>query len=109
MPQEEQQTRKSPTQLFDDFMAKIQTEAYKPIQTGMPAFDKLLGGGILRQSLVILTAAPGIGKTAFAQQVFEAMAMQGADVLFLNLEMSREQLIARSISRTASVRRLLPS
>lgn len=101
MPQEEQQAQKSATQLFDDFMAKIQTEAYKPIQTGMPAFDKLLGGGILRQSLVILTAAPGIGKTAFAQQVFEAMAMQGADVLFLNLEMSREQLIARSISRTA--------
>lgn len=86
-------------ELFDSFMGKIQTEAYKPMRTGMSAFDNLLGGGILRQSLVILTAAPGTGKTALASQVFEEMAKQGADVIFLNLEMSREQLLARSVSR----------
>ena len=90
---------KAPLQWFDDFMEKIQTEAYKPMQTGMPAFDRLLGGGILRQSLVILSSAPGYGKTAFASQIFEEMAKQGTDVLFLNLEMSREQLLARSLSR----------
>lgn len=98
-PQEAPQPRKTALQLFDEFMGKVQTEAYKPLQTGMPAFDRLLGGGIVRQSLVILTAAPGTGKTALASQVFEEMAKQGADVIFLNLEMSREQLLARSVSR----------
>lgn len=98
-PQEAPQPRKTALQLFDEFMGKVQTEAYKPLETGMPAFDRLLGGGILRQSLVILTAAPGTGKTALASQVFEEMAKQGADVIFLNLEMSREQLFARSVSR----------
>ena len=98
-PQEATQPRKTALQLFDEFMGKVQTEAYKPLQTGMPAFDRLLGGGIVRQALVILTAAPGTGKTALASQVFEEMAKQGADVIFLNLEMSREQLLARSVSR----------
>ena len=100
-PQEAPQPRKTALQLFDEFIGKVQTEAYKPLETGMPAFDRLLGGGILRQSLVILTAAPGTGKTALASQVFEEMAKQGADVIFLNLEMSREQLFARSVSRIA--------
>lgn len=98
-PQEAPQPRKTALQLFDEFMGKVQTEAYKPLQTGMPAFDRLLGGGIVRQSLVILTAAPGTGKTTLAQQIFETMAAGGADVVFFNLEMSREQLFARSLSR----------
>ena len=37
--------------------------------------------------------------TVTAQQIFETMATTGADVVFLNLEMSREQLLARSLSR----------
>lgn len=90
---------KTPVELFDDFMAKIQTESYRPMKTGMPAFDQLLGGGILRQSLVILSAAPGAGKTTLASQIFEVMAKNGTDCVFLNLEMSREQLLARSLAR----------
>lgn len=88
-----------PEKAFDAFLEKIQTDAFKPIETGMPAFDRLLGGGIVRQSLVILSAAPGTGKTSLASQIFEAAAMNGTDVVFLNLEMSREQLFARSLSR----------
>lgn len=86
-------------QAFDSFMMKIQTESYRPIPTGMQSLDNLLGGGIMRQGLIILMAAPGAGKTCFAQQVFEGMAKGGADVIFLNLEMSREQLYARGLSR----------
>ena len=95
------QPKKTAIQLFDEFIGKVQTETYRPIQTGMPAFDRLLGGGIQRQALVILTAAPGTGKTALTSQVFEAMAKAGTDVVFLNLEMPREQLFARSIARIA--------
>ena len=99
-PQEAPQPPKTAAQLFDSFLEKVQTDIYKPLQTGMPAFDEMLGGGILRQSLVILSAAPGTGKTTLAQQIFETMATTGgADVVFLNLEMSREQLLARSLSR----------
>ena len=86
-------------QAFDSFMMKIQTESFRPIQTGMQSLDNLLGGGMMRQGLIILMAAPGAGKTCFAQQVFEGMAKGGTDVIFLNLEMSRDQLYARGLSR----------
>lgn len=86
-------------ELFDSFMGKIQTEAYRPLKTGMTDFDRLLNGGIMKQSLVILSAAPGTGKTTLTQQIFETMAKDGNTVVFLNLEMSREQLYARSVSR----------
>ena len=86
---------------FEKFMDKIQTESYKPVKTGIKGFDELLGGGIMRQSLVILSASPATGKTTLAQQIFETMARNKTDVVFLNLEMSREQLLARSLSRIA--------
>ena len=91
--------QKTPAELFDTFFETIQTERFKPIPTGIEELDSLLGGGILRHSLLILSAAPGTGKTTVAQQIFEAMAAHGTDVIFLNLEMSREQLLARSLSR----------
>lgn len=90
---------KTSVDTFNDFLERIRTEDYKPYRTGMDAFDKLLGGGITRQSLVILTAAPGAGKTALAQEIAEAIATDGQDVIYLNLEMSREYMYARSLSR----------
>ena len=93
------QGARSAVELFDSFMAKIQTDAYRPIPTGMAVIDDLLRGGIPRQAVVLLLAAPATGKTAITQQMFETAAAHGTDVIFLNLEMSREQLLARSLSR----------
>ena len=107
-PVEEENAVETPTaptdgaSLFDAFLDKIQTEKYRPIETGMTDLDRLLGGGIMRQGLIMLGAAPGMGKTTLAQQIFETMAKNGTEVLYFNLEMSREQLLARSISREIS-------
>jgi replicative DNA helicase len=99
MPQNRLESPYVSIQQFNNFVEKIQTESYKPLQTGLQAFDRLIGGGVCRQSLVVLSAAPGAGKTALASQIFETMAKNGNDVSFLNLEMSREYLLARSLSR----------
>lgn len=92
-------TKKTGMDFFREFVQNIQTDCYVPFQTGMPDFDRLLSGGLRAQELVMLGGAPGIGKTAFTQQLFEGIAAQGTPVLYFNLEMSREQLFARSISR----------
>lgn len=83
---------------IDDFLEKIQTEAYKPYQTDLSFFDDLLNGGVIRQSLLLLMAAPGTGKTTLCQQISEAMAAHQKPVIYLNLEMSREQMLAKAIS-----------
>lgn len=69
------------------------------VPTGFKRLDSLLGGGLLREGLYILGARPGCGKTTFAVAAAERMLMQGHRVLFISLEMSRDQLMAR---RTAA-------
>lgn len=81
-----------------DFLEKVQTDAYKPYETGLKFFDNLLGGGIIQQSLLLLMAAPGTGKTTLCQQLSEEMAARKKQVIYLNLEMSREQMLAKAIS-----------
>lgn len=91
--------RKTGLDYFRDFTRKIQEETFSPCSTGMQRLDWLLSGGMRQQELVVLGGAPGIGKTAFTQQLFEGIAKRGIPVLYFNLEMSRDQLYARSISR----------
>lgn len=83
---------------FKDFLEQIQTEKYKPYCTDLAFFDNLLGGGVIKQSLLLLQAAPATGKTTIAQQIAEAMARHDKKVLYLNLEMSKEQMFAKAIS-----------
>lgn len=70
--------------------------------TGITDIDRAIGGGFIRQQIVLLGAAPGVGKTALAQWIFEGMAKAGTSCIFLNLEMAQEQILARSISRIAA-------
>ena len=87
---------------IDSFLEVIQTRKYEPIPTGIRDIDQAIGGGLIRQQVILLGAAPGAGKTALAQWIFETMAEDGrADIMYLNLEMSRDQVLARSISRVA--------
>lgn len=86
---------------IDLFLEEIKNRRFEPVKTDLPEVDRALMGGFLRRTIVTLAAAPGMGKTAFCQQLFEGMAAAGTDVLFLNLEMDRAQLLGRSISRLA--------
>lgn len=86
--------------MVDSFLQVVQSRKYEPIPTGIQDIDKAIGGGFIRQQLVLLGAAPGAGKTALAQWIFEGMARRsGVSCVFLNLEMSREQMLARSLAR----------
>lgn len=88
--------------MVDSFLQAVQTRKYEPMPTGIADIDSALDGGFMRQWLVLLGAAPGAGKTALAQWIFEGMARRGTSCVYLNLEMSRDQILARSISRIAA-------
>ena len=95
--------------MLEAFLLSVtDTEArtFEPIPTGINDIDRALEGGFIRGTLVTLGAPPAMGKTALAQWIFENIATgkdgkPGHDVLYINLEMSREQLLARSLSRIA--------
>lgn len=82
------------------FLAHVQQRIYEPIPTGLIDIDKALAGGMMRGQLVILGAAPGMGKTALATWIFSRLALNRVPSLYLNLEMSFVQLEARRYSTT---------
>lgn len=68
------------------------------ISTGFPALDNLLEGG-LYSGLYVVGAISSLGKTTFALQIADNIAQAGKKVLVFSLEMARNELIAKSISR----------
>lgn len=97
---EEREKRTGP-EMVDSFLEEITSRRYEPTPTGIDEIDRAIGGGLIRQQLILLGAAPGAGKTALTQWLFEGMAKAGRPCIYLNLEMSREQMLARSLSRIA--------
>ena len=90
--------------MLESFLLSVtdkEARTFEPIKTGITTIDKALEGGFIRKTLVTLGAPPAMGKTALAQWIFENIARNGKDVVYINLEMSREQLLARSLSRIA--------
>ncbi len=73
------------------------------ISTGLPDLDRMTLG-LNRSELVLVAARPGMGKTSIALNValYAAMSLKKKVAIF-SLEMSREQLVTRLLSRAALV------
>ena len=85
---------------MDAFRADIRESVGRPIlKTGFHYLDGKLDGGGLKAGVYVIGAVPNLGKTAFALQIADSIAEAGHSVLFFSLEMSRFDLMARSISR----------
>lgn len=68
-------------------------------ETGFTELDKKLDGGFIGEQLIFLGAISSLGKTSFALQIATQIAEQGKDVLIFSLEMSKNELNAKTISR----------
>lgn len=90
---------KSNAGLFNTLEQEIEdSKTREPLKTGFDRLDEILCGG-LREGLYICGAIPSLGKTTFILQICDRLAYHGTDVLFFSLEMSRVDLMARSLSR----------
>ncbi|MDR0304047.1 MAG: hypothetical protein LBH98_04660, partial [Chitinispirillales bacterium] len=80
-------------------MGEIAASANTPaISTGFNLLDEALDGG-LYEGFYVIGAISSLGKTTFVLQVADQIAKRGYDVLMFSLEMSRYELMAKSISR----------
>ena len=71
-------------------------------KTGFASLDDKLHGG-LHEGLYIIGAISSLGKTTFTLQLADQIASTGQDVLFFSLEMSKFELMAKSISRNTYI------
>ena len=87
-----------------DFLRTLESSREgKAIPTGFEQLDSLLDGGFF-PGLYTIGAISSLGKTAFILQVSDQIAKGGRGVLIFSLEMSRNELIARSLSRLTRLR-----
>src|SRR5207237_706277 len=64
--------------------------------TGLGELDRVLGGGLVQGSVVLIGGDPGIGKSTLALQACGALARQGLPVLYVAGEESPEQVRLRA-------------
>ena len=79
---------------------KIDTLAEFHIPTGLDELDRVLGGGIVPGSTVLLGGDPGIGKSTLLLQAAGRLAENGHAVLYVSGEESSEQIRNRGPSRS---------
>lgn len=70
----------------------------KPISTGYLKLNNILGGG-LYEGLYAIGGISSLGKTSIVLQIADYIAKNGTDVIFFSLEMSKLELVAKSLSR----------
>jgi DNA repair protein RadA/Sms len=77
-------------------LSKLKTEAYPRLSFPFTEFNRVLGGGLVTGSLVLVGGDPGIGKSTLLLQASSAVAERGGTVLYVSGEESSQQVKLRS-------------
>ncbi|MBQ8665772.1 MAG: DNA repair protein RadA, partial [Lachnospiraceae bacterium] len=75
----------------------VSLESFRRYNTGMTELDRVLGGGIVPGSLVLVGGDPGIGKSTLLLQVCRNLASDGRKVMYISGEESLSQIKMRAM------------
>lgn len=75
---------------------QVTTAEESRVQTGMRELDRVLGGGIVKGSLVLVGGDPGIGKSTILLQMCRNLVHQNVNVLYVSGEESLSQIKMRA-------------
>ena len=77
-------------------LSKVKSEEEERIGTKIEELDRVLGGGIVPGSLILVGGDPGIGKSTLLLQVCQQLAKSGRKVLYISGEESLRQIKLRA-------------
>ena len=66
------------------------------VLSGIKEFDRVLGGGLVPGSAILIGGDPGIGKSTLLLQAFAALSQSGHTCLYVSGEESRQQIKMRA-------------
>ncbi len=75
--------------------SEIESQDEVRIASGVTEFDRVLGGGIVPGTLVLIGGDPGIGKSTLLLQVADQLSANGGAVLYVSGEESERQIKLR--------------
>jgi DNA repair protein RadA/Sms len=77
-------------------LAEVGAAPVQRLASGIGELDRVLGGGLVPGSLVLLGGAPGIGKSTLTNMVLGYLAGSGRRTLYVSAEESAEQVRLRA-------------
>ncbi|MCF2683940.1 DNA repair protein RadA [Faecalicatena contorta] len=77
-------------------LSSVSTEEDERVRTGIEELDRVLGGGIVPGSLVLVGGDPGIGKSTLLLQVCQRLSSMNKKVLYISGEESLKQIKLRA-------------
>ncbi|MFB3926283.1 MAG: DNA repair protein RadA [Syntrophales bacterium] len=77
------------------------------LRIGMPEMDRVLGGGIVSGSAILVGGDPGIGKSTLLLQILQKLAEKSLTVLYISGEESSKQIKMRGLRIGARAKNLL--
>ena len=77
-------------------LADVEAPAIGRLETGVGEFDRVLGGGLVPGSLVLIGGSPGIGKSTLTASALGNLAAAGRSVLYVTGEESPAQVKLRA-------------
>lgn len=77
-------------------LSKLEASEYIRTSTGTSELDRVLGGGLVMGSVVLISGEPGIGKSTLLMQICGSMANENKKILYVSGEESRAQLKMRA-------------
>ncbi len=75
-------------------ISEINSEDVRRFKTGNGEFDRVVGGGIVPGSIILIGGEPGIGKSTLVLQL--ALELKGLKILYISGEESQQQLKMRA-------------
>jgi DNA repair protein RadA/Sms len=91
--------KKSPTLTSSSkpqFLKEIQSSTYDRLDTHIGELNRVLGGGLVKGSLTLISGEPGIGKSTLILQASSTIGDQYGTVLYVSGEESEEQIKMRA-------------
>ena len=77
-------------------LSSVETDEDERMMTEMAELDRVLGGGIVPGSLVLVGGDPGIGKSTLLLQVCQRLAAMNKKILYISGEESLKQIKLRA-------------
>ena len=75
-------------------LAQIKHNEFSRQLSGISEFDRILGGGVVAGSLILLGGEPGVGKSTLSLQI--ALSLKAKKILYISGEESEEQISLRA-------------
>ena len=77
-------------------LSAVKSGSEQRTSTGIKEFDRVLGGGVVAGSVILIGGDPGIGKSTLLLQAFSGLSKKTGTVLYVSGEESPEQIKIRA-------------